>query len=168
LTGIFRSFGDIFMTARKNKPKAARGKIARRRQVAAIPIRRGSQGKPEVLLLTSRGTGRWVIPKGWPKNRLTGAETAALEAFEEAGLEGKINRHPIGRYSYVKRELRKNGKIKVQVFVLEVKRQKKHWPERQERRTRWVKAKRAATLVDEKDLARLLVRLHKLAPNLVS
>ncbi|MEN9850080.1 MAG: hypothetical protein RL128_243, partial [Pseudomonadota bacterium] len=48
------------------------------------------RGKVEVLLITSRDTGRWVIPKGWPIDGLAPAQTAAREAWEEAGVEGDI------------------------------------------------------------------------------
>jgi 8-oxo-dGTP pyrophosphatase MutT (NUDIX family) len=69
------------------------------RQYAAIPIRLRKNGKPEVLLLTSRGKGRWGIPKGWPIPKRSPQATARREAFEEAGLKGRvINRDPIGRY----------------------------------------------------------------------
>src|SRR3974390_952808 len=61
-----------------------------RRQVAALPLRRTKSGALEVLLVTSRGTGRWIIPKGWPSKRLRDRKAAAREAREEAGVKGKI------------------------------------------------------------------------------
>ena len=60
------------------------------KQVAALPVRRGEDGSLEVLLVTSRETGRWVIPKGWPSKRLSDREAAAREARQEAGVTGTI------------------------------------------------------------------------------
>jgi 8-oxo-dGTP pyrophosphatase MutT (NUDIX family) len=74
-----------------------------RLQVAALPVVVGDDGIARVLLLTSRETKRWVIPKGWPMKGLKPHEAAAQEAFEEAGLSGKIGKKPIGRYTYFKR-----------------------------------------------------------------
>ena len=83
------------------------------------------------MLVTSRETGRWIIPKGWPKKRKTPYASAAREALEEAGVVGKVGKDPIGSYSYKKRL--KNGAVvacDVQVFPLKVKRQQTSWPER--------------------------------------
>jgi 8-oxo-dGTP pyrophosphatase MutT (NUDIX family) len=75
----------------------------RRHQCAALPIRFNGEGKMQVLLLTSRDTRRWVIPKGWPIPKLSPGATAAREAYEEAGLEGSIEgATPIGHYHYDK------------------------------------------------------------------
>ncbi len=73
---------------------------APRVQYAALPHRGGAQ--PEILLVTSRETGRWVIPKGWPMKGKSGSEAAAREAFEEAGVVGEIAPEPLGAYGYVK------------------------------------------------------------------
>ena len=70
-------------------------------QYAALPWRM-TDGTLEVLLLTSRGTGRWVIPKGWPHDSFSSAHSAAQEAYEEAGIRGAITREPIGSYRYDK------------------------------------------------------------------
>jgi len=139
---------------------------APKRQYAAIPIRIKGNGKPKVLLLTSRGTKRWVIPKGWPIRKLGAAGTAAREAYEEAGVKGRIH-VPIGRYRYRKPELSARvGKITVKVFLMEVKRQVSDWPEQRQRKTRWFKPRRAAALVAEPELAALLARIPKLAGRL--
>ena len=134
------------------------------RQYGAIPIRLSRKGKPKVLLLTSRGTRRWVIPKGWPIQKLSAADTAAREAFEEAGIKGRILRGaPIGRYRYRKSDRAELGKITVQVFLMRVKRQLPKWPERSERKLRWVRPRRAASMVAERKLALLLARIPKMA-----
>src|SRR5688500_3546461 len=77
--------------------------MPRHRQYGVIPVRFGRGGQLQVLLLTSRGTGRWVIPKGWPMRKRTPAGTAEREAFEEAGVKGYLlSRRPIGSYRYIK------------------------------------------------------------------
>src|SRR5688500_8757149 len=89
------------------------------RQVAAIPIRLSRKGKTQVLLLTSRRRGRWVIPKGWLMRKLSPAQAAVREAYEEGGIKGRILRaDPIGRYRYRKGDRPKIGEITVQVFVM--------------------------------------------------
>ena len=148
-----------------SKSKRSASKSARR-QYAAIPIRINGSGKPKVLLLTSRGSKRWVIPKGWRIRKLGAAGTAAREAYEEAGVKGRIH-VPVGRYRYRKTELKARiGKITVKVFLMEVKRQVADWPEQRQRKTRWFKPRRAAALVAEPELAALLARIPKLAERL--
>ncbi len=73
------------------------------KQVAALPFRVGADGRIEVLLITSRDTGRWIIPKGWPMAGRKAHQAAEREAYEEAGLEGQIAANPVGRYHYQKR-----------------------------------------------------------------
>jgi 8-oxo-dGTP pyrophosphatase MutT (NUDIX family) len=141
----------------KVKPTAApRGK--RRQQYAALPIRCTGEGKIEVLLLTSRDTKRWIIPKGWPIRRLSPGAVAAREAHEEAGLEGTIEPElPIGRYRYQKRlDGGSWAGVEVEVFLLRVARQRKAWPEQAERETRWFDPGQAAELVAEPGLAAIL------------
>ena len=134
------------------------------RQYAAIPIRLSRKGKAKVLLLTSRRRGRWIIPKGWPIRKLTPADTAMREAYEEGGIKGRILRdRPIGHYRYRKSDRPKLGKIKVQVFLMQVKRQLDAWPEQSERQVRWVRPQDAAEMVEERDLALLLAQIPKLA-----
>src|SRR5262245_32596723 len=70
---------------------------------AALPFRLRSDGAIEVMLITSRDTGRWLIPKGWPAAGLSPQDSAAIEAREESGLVGRIGDHAIGCYQYDKR-----------------------------------------------------------------
>jgi len=110
-----------------------------------------------VMLVTSRERGRWVLPKGWMKKRLTGAQLAALEAYEEAGLVGKVTRRSIGSYNYHKRM--GDGSIvacDVDVFPMRVAELLDDWPERAERQRRWFTLSEAADAVEEPDLAQLL------------
>lgn len=133
---------------------------APRVQYGALPYRRSEGGAIEVMLITSRETGRWVIPKGWPMPRLSPAESAAREAREEAGLVGKVRPEPIGRYEYLKRiDADTTVRCTVEVFALEITRQLAVWPEKAERRTRWFGPEEAAGAVQEADLAALIRRL---------
>jgi 8-oxo-dGTP pyrophosphatase MutT (NUDIX family) len=134
-------------------------------QYAALPWRRRADAAIEIMLLTSRDTGRWVIPKGWPVRGLSPAQSAAQEAREEGGLVGQVAERSIGRYHYNKRL--SNGSsvmCAVEVFALEVDKQLRSWPERNERRTQWFALQEAAGAVDEQELADLIRALpEKLA-----
>jgi 8-oxo-dGTP pyrophosphatase MutT (NUDIX family) len=113
-----------------------------------------------VMLVTSRETGRWVLPKGWPKKHLSAPETAALEAFEEAGLVGEIAPDSLGVYRYSKRM--PNGatvECAVDVFRLRVAGLLDDWPERAQRRREWFTLTEAAAAVEETGLAELLLRI---------
>ena len=148
---------------KKVRKRAAARPLPRHRQYGAVPLRFGARDQLEVLLLTSRGSGRWVIPKGWPMRNRTPAGTARREAYEEAGVKGRLlSRKPIGSYRYFKREENLRGEILVRVFVLAVEEQKKNWPEMGERRVRWFTLRQAAALVKERDLAKLLRSIPKL------
>ncbi|HLH50301.1 MAG TPA: NUDIX hydrolase [Roseiarcus sp.] len=131
-----------------------------RRQVAALPFRKTAAGGVEVLLITSRETGRFIIPKGWPMKRLSDADAAAKEAYEEAGVVGKVKRKPIGAYSYWKRLERSFELLKVDVYALEVRKQRPDWPEKGSRRLGWLRPEDAATLVDEPGLVTLIERFR--------
>ena len=148
--------------SKRSKPGRG-GKL--RRQYAALPVRMGTGGQPEVLLVTSRGTQRWIIPKGWPMRRRTPSEAAAVEAYEEAGVEGSIETgQPIGSYQYRKRL--DNGavaRIEVSIFLFRVVRQLSSWPEQAERQTRWFSPAEAAERVAEPELAAILRGIHAVA-----
>jgi 8-oxo-dGTP pyrophosphatase MutT (NUDIX family) len=126
-------------------------------QFAALPWRVGVNGRPEVLLLTSRETRRWVIPKGWPIKGLKPREVAAREAYEEAGLKGTISgKHPVGAYHYQKQLPDAALLCEVRVFLLWVSEQLDDWPEKGQREARWMDVTEAADLVDEGGLAELV------------
>ena len=125
-------------------------------QYAALPWRRAGR-RLEVLLITSRETHRWVIPKGWPMKGLAPQEAAAVEASEEAGISGQIEAGPVGSYRYLKRM--KDGQtipIQVIVFPLEVEGQIEHYKEQGQRQFSWFRYQKAATLVAEPNLQRLI------------
>lgn len=124
-------------------------------QYAALPWRRRGD-ELEVLLLTSRETRRWVIPKGWPMEGLSPAQCAQQEAYEEGGIRGEPGA-AIGTYRYEK--WLKDGSARtltVEVFPLEVKAELILWPEANERDRRWFDGGAAAGLVEESGLAELI------------
>jgi ADP-ribose pyrophosphatase YjhB (NUDIX family) len=125
-------------------------------QYAALPWRR-TEGGVEVLLITSRETKRWVIPKGWPIRKLRPGPSAAQEAYEEAGVRGAIGRKAIGVYHYDKK-LRSGRSQHVRVFVhaLEVQEELDAWPEKGQRERRWTTPAAASELFEERELKRLL------------
>ncbi len=127
-------------------------------QYAALPYRVTGRGETEVLLITSRETRRWVIPKGWPMKGKTPHAAAAKEALQEAGVLGRIEKHAIGAYDYIKRL--KNGAplaCTVDVFPLQVARQRKRWREKGQRIAHWFPADEAADNVDEDGLRELIL-----------
>lgn len=129
------------------------------RQVAAIPIRRRRDGRLQVLLVTSRDTGRWVVPKGWPWPGHTDAEAAGREAWEEAGIVGNLSSDRIGTFRYRKRIKGGEKKVEVSVYLLDVKAASKQWPEKPQRRRRWFGPNSAAELVHEPELKSLILAL---------
>lgn len=130
--------------------------MATERQHAALPYV-VCNGEVEVLLITSRDTQRWVIPKGWPKKKMTAYELAALEAYEEAGLQGEIDEVALGDYHYIKRlKGDEETLVRVDVYPLLVESQLLDWPEKGQRQLNWVRPEQAARMVDEKELSLLL------------
>lgn len=127
-----------------------------RRQVAALPWRFGPSGL-EILLITSRETRRWVTPKGGRMSGKTDAEAAALEALEEAGVEGAISQQPLGSFRYLKVLKRRASRwCTVDLYGLEVTVEHRDWQERGERERVWLSREEAARRVDEPDLQALI------------
>ena len=115
-----------------------------------------------VLLVTSRGTGRWIIPKGWPMDGRSVGGAALREAWEEAGVRGEVEETAFGRYSYDKKLTKGlSAPVEVQVHLVRVEGLDKNFPERKQRQRRWFTPAEAAELVDEAGLARLLRRLPR-------
>lgn len=113
-------------------------------------------GKVEILLITSRGTGRWITPKGWPMDGETPAAAAATEAYEEAGVEGKIQDVCLGIYSYQKEIGDDALPCVVAIFPVKVKRLSDKYPEAGQRKRKWFSRKKAAALIKEKELAQII------------
>jgi 8-oxo-dGTP pyrophosphatase MutT (NUDIX family) len=131
-----------------------------RQQIGALPFTRDNAGRVQVMLVTSRETRRWVIPKGWPMQGKKPHRAAKLEAFEEAGLLGRVGKEPLGSYLYNKR-LGTGSTVpcEVLVFPLEVKSRRSRWPEMNERERRWFSPEEAAGAVAEDGLRDLLRRM---------
>ena len=133
--------------------------LAHKAQVGALPVR-GKVGAYEVLLVTSRDTGRWIIPKGWPMKGIRDHAAAAQEALEEAGVVGRVHAHPMGAYTYEKRVADDSEPISVMVYLLEVAGEKRDWRERGQRKRKWMTASEAAAIVEEPGLADILSRVN--------
>jgi len=128
----------------------------RHHQYAALPYVE-TDGGIEVCLISSRETGRWVIPKGWPKADMQPHDLAMLEAQEEAGLEGTVTAVSLGHYDYRKRlHYFFSVPCTVDVYALRVERQLVDWPEREWRNLCWLSPVEAAPLVAEEGLARII------------
>ena len=136
--------------------------MAKTYQVAAIPIRRTADGAVEVLLVTSRETRRWVVPKGWPWRETADHDAAAGEAWEEAGIRGRANPTSIGSYTYDKRRHDEVRTLKVMVYLLVVTEEAARWPEYEQRQRAWFSPTAAAELVAEPELKALLSGLKAL------
>lgn len=142
--------------ARPKKPP--KKKLATRLQYGALTYRQTKANGIEILLLTSRQSKRWIIPKGWPIKGMKPCDSAAQEAYEEAGVRGTVGRRPIGNYTYDKR-LEPPAKVvpcEVQLYALRVRRQEKSWPEMGQRELRWSQADEAIAIVDDLDLGTLI------------
>jgi len=131
------------------------------KQVGAVPYRRDENGALKVLLVTSRETGRWVIPKGWPMKKLRDHKAALKEAEQEAGVSGRVRRKPAGTYEYFKRTSTAFVLVEVTVFLLAVKTQRDEWPEMSERKRRWFSCASAARMVKEPGLKSIFLALRE-------
>jgi 8-oxo-dGTP pyrophosphatase MutT (NUDIX family) len=149
------------MNAIANSLKLMLGKRPVPLQVGAI-CRDPATG--DVLLVTSRGTGRWVIPKGWPMEGRSLAGAAAQEAWEEAGIRGHVDEAELGRFTYDKdQDEGFSVPVEVRVFLLHVEAAADDFPETRQRRRRWFTPADAARMVVEPGLRRLLLALPPLA-----
>lgn len=126
-------------------------------QAGALCWRRGKSGV-EILLVTTRRTGRWITPKGGLIKDRTPMESAAIEAWEEAGVRGEISDEPLGVFPTIK--FRKDGsswdRLTVELFALRVTSQEEEFPEKGQRLLRWQAQEDAAGMVRERKLQRLI------------
>ncbi|WP_245487533.1 NUDIX hydrolase [Rhizobium leguminosarum] len=129
---------------------------------AARCCRKSENDGMEVLLITTRETKRWTIPKGWPVKGLDPHQAAKREAWEEAGVKGKAKKKPFGYFTYVK-TLADGHKVPsvVQVHLLETRATRSHFPERGQRDLVWLPASEAALLADEPELKGLLGKFSR-------
>jgi 8-oxo-dGTP pyrophosphatase MutT (NUDIX family) len=145
------------------RPDKRKVRAALRLQYAALPYRFSKTAALEILLVTTRRSKRWIIPKGWPIKGLRPAKSAAREAFEEAGVRGKVGTKSIGVFTYDKM-LDEDGipvNCEVKVFPLLVKRQSEAWPEIEQRLAQWVEPSRAISLIREPELKALVAAFAK-------
>lgn len=132
-----------------------------KQQVAALPYRIDGAGAVRVLLVTSRETRRWVLPKGNPIRGLSAHRAAAQEAYEEAGVRGAICPAPLGSYQYRKRgRLGQRRDTIVAVYPLAAMAEAEDWPERGQRERRWFDLAEAAAAVQEPELTRLIAEFR--------
>lgn len=143
-------------TSKPKKKREGAGPVPRT-QYAALPWRI-SNGRVEVMLVTSRDTKRWIIPKGWPMKGRKPHIVAAIEAVQEAGLLGRMDKTKLGDFGYEKR-LKSGATVdcRVEVFSLRVQKQRKTWLEKKQRATRWFDCAIAADLVEEPELRDLIL-----------
>ncbi len=137
----------------------SKGKPKIRKQVAALPVRLDAAGQTRVLLITSRETRRFIVPKGWPMKGRKDYRAAAIEAQQEAGVIGRVHKKPAGSYMYWKRRPERFDLCRVKVFILEVQHQLPAWREREERESAWLLADDAANLVDDPGLVTIIRKL---------
>ncbi|WP_338055504.1 NUDIX hydrolase [Shimia biformata] len=148
------------MTLQIPRPRPITLKTARktdvRTQFGAL-VYRIHNDKPEILLITSRTSKRWIIPKGWPMHGLTPAEAALQEAFEEGGVKGKAHDVCLGIYSYFKTfEDRRDLPCLVMVYPVKAKKLLTSFREAGQRRRKWFSPKKAAAKVREPELSQIL------------
>ena len=147
---LAKSYGQVMTRERDRQPPI---------QAGALPWRLSANSGIEVLLVTGRRSGRWMIPKGWPMAGKSLAEAAAQEAFEEAGVKGAVDPQPIGTFRHVKQNLLVgNLEVKIVVHPLCVDCELLKWPELGQRKRQGFSARNAAKRVDSPEL-RELIRL---------
>lgn len=151
------------MSKKKSETKATKKKRSKAQpyQVAALPLRKGPSGELQILILTSRETRRWIIPKGWPKKGIDDCIAAAEEAREEAGLVGVVQKRPMGSYRGFKRLDTGFQFVIVRVFRFDVIGELEIWREKGQRLTRWASLEQATALIDEPGLLTLLAGLKR-------
>lgn len=141
------------------KPKS---KLRKAQQIAALPVHWDKKGRLRVLMVTSRETRRWIMPKGWEMDGKKPWTAAKIEALEEAGAVGYVSDTAVGTYRYTKRmDDGERVRCKVTVYPMIVQKLKRSWKERKERTRHWFSLRKAARLVDEPDLAKLLTKIAR-------
>jgi 8-oxo-dGTP pyrophosphatase MutT (NUDIX family) len=129
-----------------------------------LPYRFTPTAALEILIVTTRQSRQWIVPKGWPIKRLSPPKSAAREAFEEAGVRGKIGARAVGVFRYKK--ARENGAdpdYEVEVFPLLVRRQSATWPEFGQRVVQWVDPEKAVALIRDPELKAIVEKFARRA-----
>lgn len=130
------------------------GLRSRLTQYGALPYRRTSGGV-QIMLVTSRASGQWIVPKGWLTLGLAPHVSAAKEAYEEAGVVGTAAEIPIGVFPHLKSTT--GQRLRVVVFPMEVTQELDHWPERFQRRRQWYNPDQAARAVTDTSLRKMIM-----------
>jgi len=148
------------MSAPAARPRKPASRKVPAVQYAALPYRLAGD-RLEVLLITSRRTHRWIIPKGWPMEGCGPTVCAAREALEEAGVRGVMRKTSIGHFRYLK-HLRNGADYpcRVEVFPLKVTRERDDWAEKKARERRWLPAAEAAAQVGDPQLRLVILRFR--------
>jgi 8-oxo-dGTP pyrophosphatase MutT (NUDIX family) len=130
-------------------------------EAAALACRRRKDGELSILLVSKRRSGKWGVPKGRLDGNLTFGEVAAKEAFEEAGIKGRVSPNSIGMFRVKKRTPSRQHSqvIEVWVYLMEVTKCLHEWPEKGKREIRWVSCETAAQQLREPMLADICHRL---------
>ena len=133
-----------------------------RQQYGVIPWRTAKSGELRIMLVTSRGKGRWIVPKGWQEPDRAPYMSAALEAFEEAGVIGEVVPRPLATFEYltVSDTLDEERRL-VTLFSMHVVGTLTNWPERHQRKRRWFGLAEAANVVDDPELASVIAALDR-------
>lgn len=149
---------EICSAAEMAKSANRKPAVGVRQQFGVLPWRESKKAGLEILLVTSRETRRWIVPKGWPIKGLRPAASAAQEAYEEAGLRGTTGTRALGTYMYDKRLVEKHTTVpcEVTVYPMQVRRQEATWPEQSERRVRWFSPDAAIAAVMEDGLKAII------------
>ena len=134
----------------------------RYRQSAVIPYRTGVDGI-EILVITTSSGKKWTIPKGHIEKKMKASESAAKEAYEEAGIKGVVQRPSVGSYSYEKF----GQEFQVKVFLMKVTQELSTWPEMDFRQRKWKSWSKAAKKMRHKDLKRLFMDLESRISDLI-
>lgn len=137
-------------------PIRLRGRKSSVRSQFAALCYRTINDQTQICLITSRGSGRWILPKGWPMHKETPASAAATEAFEEAGLSGQAHDICLGVYSYTKPLDKSRTAIVTMVYPVHVTHVHSEWPERHQRRRKWFTPAKAAAKIAEPELRRIV------------
>ena len=130
-------------------------RLAAIQQSAVLPYR-FRKDRLELLLVTSTGTKRWILPKGHIEPGLSARESAEFEALEEAGVVGTTGPRSIGTYQYQKRPEKGGERCRVRVFAMAVTRVLKSYPEKSKRKRKWVTCKKALQEIQEPELRALI------------
>ena len=133
------------------------------RQAGALPYRHDG-GELSVLLITSTGTRRWIVPKGHVEPGLSVREAAEFEAYEEAGVIGTLAPRSVGSYSYRKRPERGGDTYRVRVYPLQVTREFETYPEAGKRKRKWMSVPEAVEIIGDSELRRLVEKFPTKLP----